>query len=174
MPTTGQYSDSDGQPRIRFERTFPHPVGAVWSAITDSEQLKQWFPTTVEWSELATGASIRFRFAEPESPEMAGEVREVSAPSRLVFTWGDDELRFELDPADGGAACRLAFTVALDAAEKAARDGAGWEGCLDALGLVAGGQRPARPMSPDAWRGYYAEYQARGFPVGAQVPDTPG
>jgi uncharacterized protein YndB with AHSA1/START domain len=172
MPTTGRYSDGDGQPRIRFERTFPHPVGAVWSAITDPDQLEQWFPTTVEWSELAPGASIRFRFAEPDVPEMTGEVREVSAPARFVFTWGDDELRFELNPIESGAACRLAFTVVLDAADKAARDGAGWEACLDALGLVAGGQRPPRPLPSDTWRAYYAEYQQRGFPAGAAVPET--
>jgi uncharacterized protein YndB with AHSA1/START domain len=174
MPTTGQYSDADGQPRIRFERTFPHPVHAVWSAITDPEQLGQWFPTSVEWAELAPGAPIHFRFDQPGYPDMSGEIVEVAESERLVFTWGDDELQFELMPADEGEKCRLAFTVALDAADKAARDGAGWEACLDALALVAGGQRPERPMPTDAWQEHYAEYQRRGFPVGAEVPESHG
>jgi uncharacterized protein YndB with AHSA1/START domain len=172
MLTSGQYSDGDGQPRIRFERTFPHPVGAVWTAITDPAQLEQWFPTTVQWSELTPGAPVRFRFSEADYPDMSGEIREVSEPIRLVFTWGDDELSFELAPADDGGGCRLAFTVALDAANKAARDGAGWEACLDALGLVAGGQRPERPLPAAGWKDYYLEYQQRGFPAGAAVPDA--
>jgi uncharacterized protein YndB with AHSA1/START domain len=171
MPTSGRYSDGDGQPRIRFERTFPHPVHTVWSAISDPEQLGQWFPTTVDWDELAPGAAIRFHFAEVDYPDMIGQVREVEAPSRLAFTWGDDELLFELEPDAGGAGCRLAFTVALDAAEKAARDGAGWEACLDALGLVAGGERPARPLPTDSWRDYYEAYQRQGVPAGAEIPD---
>jgi uncharacterized protein YndB with AHSA1/START domain len=132
MPTTGHYSDADGQPRIRFH------------------------------------------FEEHDYPDMTGEIREVAALERFVFTWGDDELQFELMPADEGQACRLAFTVALDAADKAARDGAGWEACLDALGLVAGGQRPVRPMPTDAWQEHYAEYQRRGFPVGAEIPESHG
>jgi uncharacterized protein YndB with AHSA1/START domain len=172
MPTTGRYSDDDGHPRIRFERTYPHPVDAVWSAISDPAQLQQWFPTTVEWAELTPGAAIRFRFAEPDYPDMTGEVSEVSAPTRLAFTWGDDQLLFELAPAESGAACRLAFTVLLDAAEKAARDGAGWESCLDALGQVAGGERPQRPLPTDDWRDHYEAYQRLGFPAGAEVPET--
>jgi uncharacterized protein YndB with AHSA1/START domain len=172
MPTTGRYSDDDGQPRIRFERTYRHPVDAVWSAISDPAALQQWFPTTVEWDELTPGAPIRFRFAEPDYPDMTGEVSEVRAPTRLAFTWGADELLFELAPAESGAACRLAFTVILDAAEKAARDGAGWEACLDALGRVAGGEHPQRPLPTDDWRDYYEAYQRLGFPAGAEVPET--
>ncbi|MEA2212937.1 MAG: hypothetical protein QOF83_2885 [Solirubrobacteraceae bacterium] len=42
------------------------------------------------------------------------------------------------------------------------------------LDLVAGGQRPPRPMPADTWRGYYAAYRERGFPVGAEVPDRVG
>jgi uncharacterized protein YndB with AHSA1/START domain len=171
MPTTGRYSDDDGQPQIRFERTYGHPVNAVWSAISDPDQLGQWFPTTVEWDQLEPGAPIRFRFAEPDYPDMFGKVSEVSAPTRLAFTWGEDELLFELSPAQAGTACRLAFTVLLDAAEKAARDGAGWEACLDALGRVAGGERPQRPLPTDGWQDHYETYQRLGFPAGAEVPD---
>jgi uncharacterized protein YndB with AHSA1/START domain len=171
MATSGRYEDSDGQPRIRFERTIPHPVGTVWTAITDPEQLEQWFPTSVEFSGLATGAPIAFRFAEDRYPPMSGEIRELSPPERLVFTWGDDELTFELDSRDGGAACRLAFSVALDAADKAARDGAGWEACLDALALVAAGGLPPRPMPASQWQAYYDEYRRQGLPAGAAIPE---
>lgn len=64
--TTGRYEQVDGQPVVRFERTFPHPVGAVWEAVTDSAQLVQWFPTTVEFSELG-----RARRSSSGSPRTA-------------------------------------------------------------------------------------------------------
>jgi uncharacterized protein YndB with AHSA1/START domain len=171
VPTTGHYSSGDGQPEIRFERTFPHPVTAVWAAITSPGDLAAWFPTTVEFGELATGAPITFRFAQDGYPDMEGEVREVRPHERFVFTWGEDVLDFELAPGEEPDSCRLAFTVALDAADKAARDGAGWEACLDALAVVAGGEHPQRPLSEDSWRAYYEEYQQRGFPAGAGLPD---
>ena len=95
MPSpTGHYEQVDGLPVVRFERTFPHPVGAVWEAVTDPAQLEKWFPTTVEISALRPGAPIEFHFAQDAYPPMTGEVREVDEPRRLVFTWGDDELTF--------------------------------------------------------------------------------
>jgi uncharacterized protein YndB with AHSA1/START domain len=170
MPTTGTYDDSNGQPVVRFERTFPHPVQAVWEAITDSSQLEAWFPTTVEFERLSAGAPIAFRFADDAYPPMDGSVLDVQPERRLSFTWGDDVLTFELEPRDGGAACRLSFVVVLDSADKAARDGAGWEQCLDGLVLVAAGDHPQRPMPADAWRAYYDEYRRRGLPASAPIP----
>ncbi len=80
MPTTGQYSSGDGRPEIRFERTFPHPVSAVWAAITSPDDLGAWFPTTVEFGELAAGAPIVFRFAQDDYPDMEGEVEGGASP----------------------------------------------------------------------------------------------
>lgn len=169
--TTGSYHEVQGQPVVRFERTFPHPVHAVWEAITDPRQLEAWFPTAVEFSGLTPGAPIEFRFAEDRYPPMSGQVLEVVPSQRLAFTWGDDELTFELEEREDGTACRLALSVVLDSAEKAARDAAGWDQCLDALGLLVGGQRPERPISSDSWRAYYEEYQRRGLPATAPVPE---
>jgi hypothetical protein len=64
----------------------------------------------------------------------------------------------------GGAACRLAFSVVLDSADKAARDSAGWDDCLDMLDQVVDGRTPERPYLSDKWRGYYEEHKRRGFP----------
>src|SRR5581483_9274557 len=174
MPqTTGHYTDIDGQPVVRFERTFPHPVQAVWEAITDPGQLEAWFPTTVEFEKLTPGAPIRFRFTQDfsdEYPPMSGEFLEVDAPNRLVFTWGEDSLTFELDEQRDGGACRLAFSVALGTEDKAARDSAGWESCLDMLAQVTDGATPQRPAPSDNWRAYYEEYKRLGLPATAEIP----
>jgi uncharacterized protein YndB with AHSA1/START domain len=167
---TGRYEQVDGLPVVRFERTFPHPVAAVWEAVTDPARLAQWFPTTVEFSELRPGAAIDFRFAEDAYPPMQGIFREVDELRRLVFTWGDDVLTFELSEEDGGKACRLAFSVVLDDAGKAARDSAGWESCLDMLALAAAGETPRRPSETGGWKEYYEHYRAAGFPALAEIP----
>ncbi len=170
MPITGHYEQINGLPVVRFERTIPHSVQSVWDAVSDPEQLEKWFPTTVEFSELRAGAPITFRFADDAYPPMEGEVKEVARPRRLVFTWGDDELTFELSERDDGAACRLAFTVVLDTEGKAARDSAGWENCLDMLEQVAGGRSPERPAGGGAWEARYEHYRTLGFPATAEIP----
>jgi uncharacterized protein YndB with AHSA1/START domain len=144
-------------------------VAAVWRAITEPDQLEKWFPTTVEFSELRTGAPIAFRFATHDLPPMQGAFVDVDEPRRLVFTWGDDTLTFELAGRDGGAACRLAFSVVLDDAGKA-RDSAGWESCLDMLAVAASGQVPGRPAGTGPWEEDYEHYKAAGFPATAEIP----
>ena len=171
MPTSGQYKTIDGRPIVRFERTFPDPVQAVWEAISDPAQLAAWFPTTVEFERLEAGAPIAFHFPDDAYPPMTGRLLEVAPGQRLSFTWGPDTLTFELSQADDGAGCRLAFSVELESSDKAARDSAGWEQCLDMLAAVAGGAAPERPASRDAWRTYYEEYQRRGFPATAEIPN---
>jgi uncharacterized protein YndB with AHSA1/START domain len=171
MPTTGRYENRDGQPLVRFERTFPHSVAAVWGAITDPGQLAEWFPTTVEFDRLEVGEEIAFRFAQEAYPPISGVMLDVDPERRLSFTWGDDRLTFELEPREGDEACRLVFSVALDSADKAARDAAGWDQCLDMLGAVAGGRSPLRPAATDDWRVYYNEYRRQGLPATAPLPE---
>ena len=172
MPTaTGTYDQVDGSPVVRFERTFPHAATQVWEAITDSDRLAQWFPTTVEFDELRVGAPIVFRFTDHPIGPMSGVFREVSPPRRLSFTWGDDVLTFELSERDGGRACRLAFSVLLDSADKAARDAAGWDDCLDMLEAVLSGEAPERPSRSGSWKARYDEYKRQGFPASAPIPE---
>jgi uncharacterized protein YndB with AHSA1/START domain len=172
MPTaTGTYDQVEGSPVVRFERTFPHGPAHVWEAISDSDRLAQWFPTSVEFEELRPGAPITFRFAEDRYPAMSGVFREVSPPRRLSFTWGDDVLTFELEERDGGAACRLAFSVVLDSADKAARDAAGWDDRLDMLDAVVSGHKPEQSSDSGSWQARYDAYKSRGFPATAPIPE---
>ena len=121
------YEQTDGRPLVRFERTFPHPVAAVWRSITDPARLEQWFPTTVEFVAAERRAS-RSSFVSP-SDDLPADGRESSSRSTGPGDWCSRgvtiELTFELAERDGGAACRLAFSVVLDGAGKAARDAPG-------------------------------------------------
>ena len=59
----------------------------------------------------------------------------------------------------------------LDSADKAARDSAGWDDCLDMLDGVVAGETPERPWKPESWRARYDEYKRQGFPATAPIPD---
>ena len=107
----------DGRYVLRFERHIAHPPQRVWRALTEPDQLRQWFPTDIE-GERKPGAKIRFAFREPapraeDMPELLehdpedldGEFTEFDPPRRLAYTWGEEDLRWELEPA--GEGCRL-------------------------------------------------------------------
>jgi uncharacterized protein YndB with AHSA1/START domain len=167
----GAYDTIENRPALRFERRLSHPVEVVWRAITESDQLQNWFPSRVEVDELRPGAEMTFRFENMplDAPStMTGRVTEFDPPRLFEFYWGEDHLRFELEPVHGSEnACVLRLTVLLDEREKAARDGAGWHVCLDRLGRqLAGAEAGGR----EDWRDLYEEYQRRGMPVGAPIP----
>jgi hypothetical protein len=67
------------------------------------------------------------------------------------------------------AACRLVFSVVLDSEDKAARDSAGWDTCLDVLDEVVDGRTPQQPTPTDVWSAYYEEYKRLGLPAKAPL-----
>lgn len=140
------------QPAVRLERDLPDPPEVVWGALTKREQLRAWFPcdVIVAGGEWQVGAEISFPFP-PEVIEMtlSGEVLAVDEPRELAFTWGEETLRFELNPRGGGT--RLVLIDELPAGS-AARNAAGWEDCLDKLA----GLEPAS----DSWKRRFARHSA--------------
>jgi uncharacterized protein YndB with AHSA1/START domain len=170
----GNYDTIDQKPALRFERRLSHPVDVVWRAITESDELEHWFPSRVVVGDLRPGAELTFEFEDmplDAPPTMTGRVTEFDPPRVFAFYWGDDHLRFQLEPLDGEQACLLSLTVLLDSREKAARDGAGWHVCLDRLEqLLAGDDGPPLTGVNEGWRGLYEEYQRRGVPAGAPIP----
>jgi uncharacterized protein YndB with AHSA1/START domain len=165
----GDYDTIENRPALRFERRLSHPVDVVWRAITVSDELVHWFPSRVEVDELRPGAEMTFRFEsmpiEGAPMTISGRVTDFEPPRLFGFYWGEDHLRFELEPA-GDAACVLRLTVLLDEREKAARDSAGWHVCLDRLEAQLGGRNGAS----EDWRALYEEYERRGAPTGAPLP----
>ncbi|HYZ30585.1 MAG TPA: SRPBCC domain-containing protein [Thermoleophilaceae bacterium] len=138
------------QPAVRLERRLPDPPAVVWRALTEREQLRSWFPcdVIVAGGRWEAGAAITFEFpAEVIDMTLSGDVLEVDEPRVLAFTWGEETLRFELTPEDGGTRLVLIDELPPSAA---ARNAAGWESCLDRLA----GVEPA----PDAWRPRFEAY----------------
>jgi uncharacterized protein YndB with AHSA1/START domain len=136
---------------LRFERRLRHSPREVWAAITDPERRATWFPDTMI-GELTPGASLRFVTGYDAIPEFTGTVLAVEPERLLEFTWGEDTLRFELEPADGGG-CVLTLRDSIAELGKAARDGAGWHVCLEQLAAALDG----RSVAPDRGTARWAE-----------------
>lgn len=145
------------RPAVRLERDLKDAPEVVWRAVTERDQLRSWFPcdVIVEGGEWVPGAAITFPFP-PEVIDMTltGEVLEVDEPNLLVFTWGDETLRFELCPHGDGT--RFALINELPGS-RAARNAAGWEACLDRLV----GLDPA----PNAWQPRFRAFSAEFEPL---------
>jgi uncharacterized protein YndB with AHSA1/START domain len=148
---------SGDKPVLRFERFLPRPVEEVWRAVTDPTELRTWFPTRMEIDRWEAGATLTHHFdGQPYGP-LPGTVLECSKPHRLVFTWGEDTIGFELSAAEGGTAFVLTEELG---SSRAARNAAGWEVCLERLvdGVVG-----------EAWSARFERYSASFEPLlGAQ------
>ncbi|GAA5083070.1 uncharacterized protein YndB with AHSA1/START domain [Thermocatellispora tengchongensis] len=144
----------DGRFAVRFERVLDHPPQKVWRALTEPGHLAAWFPVLVEFHAVA-GAALRFelkpeakrRFdiAEDEDTASYGEVIAADPPRLLEYTWGNEILRWELQP-HGDTACRLVFTNVFDERDTGAPAAAGWHVALDLLTAALDGREV--PWSP--------------------------
>jgi uncharacterized protein YndB with AHSA1/START domain len=169
MTNLATYVEDGDRPAVRFERTYDHPVERVWAAVTEPHQLRQWFPATVT-IDLRVGGPITFS-DDPSIEDRTGTILACDPPRTLAFTWGAEELRFELARTEDGR-CRFTLTDVLSDRSAAARQAAGWSVCLDELDTLVAGGHPAGPHAANAtaWQPLYDTYRAAGMPSGAPIP----
>jgi uncharacterized protein YndB with AHSA1/START domain len=148
----GKLEQAGAQWRLRFEHELAHAPEKVWRALTEHDHLQAWFPHTIvgEWT---VGAPLRF---QSKHGDFDGEVLAFQPPTLLEFRWGPDTIRFELAPA-GGDRCTLTLLDTLQELGKAARDGAGWDACLEALADELDGRAGAGP-SRERWAQVHPGY----------------
>ena len=165
----GTYVDLDGRPAVRFVRTYPHAIERVWRAVTSPDELRHWFPSQVA-IELKAGGTIRFS-GDPYAEDRCGTVLACDPPRRLAFTWADDELRFELEPVDGGQT-RFTLINVLSERNAAARNASGWTVCLHELAKHLAGEPSDGPHSATTlpFQPLYDAHVAAGLPSGAEIP----
>ena len=80
---------------VTREVVLEAPVEEVWEALTDPEQLEEWFANDVEL-DLRPGGGASFRWSNGE--ERHATVTEVEPERRLAFDWEDEgTVEFTLD-----------------------------------------------------------------------------
>lgn len=128
-------------PSLTIDRDFDADPTRVWTALTDSGELAQWFwpPRLATSVETDVRPGGRYRIAsEVGEMAVAGEYRAVEPPQRLSGTWrwdgedADTVVTIDLRPTATGTRLRLVHDGFADAE---ARDvhAQGWQDCLERL-----------------------------------------
>ncbi|TML05575.1 MAG: SRPBCC domain-containing protein [Actinobacteria bacterium] len=76
-----------GVVEVTREIVFPVPPDEVWEALTDPDQLEEWFANDVELDPREGGEGV-FRWDDGE--ERHATVIEAAPGERLVLDWDDD------------------------------------------------------------------------------------
>jgi uncharacterized protein YndB with AHSA1/START domain len=147
----------DNRFALRFERRLAHSQAKVWTAITDTEQLRSWFVEILDYDRsqliFEEGAELRFVPKDPTAPTGVGKVTQSDPPHLLEYTWDTETLRWQIE-AEGDAACRLIFTNILDRHDSATAVAPGWHAALDMLSALLDGRKAESP----AWEKLLDEY----------------
>ncbi|WP_337100062.1 SRPBCC family protein [Paenibacillus sp. YIM B09110] len=141
----------------RFERYWTHSTEEVWSWLTDNDKLPIWF-SELRVDELREGGVIKFDMQDGTFEDMV--ITELRTGSVLEYTWDTDRVRFELYE-DGVGGCKLVFTEIIKAiTNHTPRDIAGWDVCLDVIGMLLDGEGDA--VTPEfrkgKWEVRYEQY----------------
>lgn len=93
------------------EFEYPHPIEAVWAAITDADAISQWLMVT-DGFKPEVGA--KFTLSQPGAAwgNVEGEVLEVDEPNHIRYTWTNGPgfnttVTLSLERTNGGTLLRL-------------------------------------------------------------------
>jgi uncharacterized protein YndB with AHSA1/START domain len=141
-------------------RDLRHSPQNVWAALTDPAQLREWAPFDANRSLSAAGPVTLTTVGAPAQQVSASTVKRAEAPRLLEYTWGGNDLRWQLEPHDGGT--RLTLWHHIDR-NYIAWGAAGWHICLDVLDHLLAGDPIGRIVGADAlkfggWQRLNTEY----------------
>ena len=141
-------------------RDLSHPPGEVWRALTDPAALREWAPFDADRNLGKTGAATLTTVGAPQPHVSQTEVKRAEEPRLLEFSWGGQDLRWELEPLAGGTRLTLWHTIDRRYISMGA---AGWHICLDVLARFLDGNPLGRivgieVMKFEGWQRLNAEY----------------
>lgn len=163
-PAAGAKVRKDGERwTLVLVRDLRHPPARVWQALTDPAHLSAWAPFDADRDLGAVGPVTLSTVGAPTPQVSASAVKRAEAPRVLEYTWGDGELRWELEPVAGGT--RLTLWHGIDR-RFVSWGAAGWHVCLDVLDRRLAGQPMERIVGADAlklagWQRLVGEYAAQ-------------
>src|SRR6187402_2845255 len=112
-PASGAQVHKDGEKwTLLLVRELRHPPVMVWEALTDPAQLAQWAPFDADRNLAALGP-VELSTVGAPTPQIAkGTVHRAEAPVHentglLEYTWGEQNLRWQLEPLGPGTRLTL-------------------------------------------------------------------
>jgi uncharacterized protein YndB with AHSA1/START domain len=154
-------------------RELRHPPTKVWQALTDPEQLREWAPFDADRN-LGTPGPVKLStVATPVTRVSESSVKRAEAPRLLEYAWGENDLRWELQPMGSGTRLTLWHNIGH---RFIAMGAAGWHICFDVLDRYLAGHPIGRMVGGDAskfggWKRLNAEY-AKQFGIETTKPHT--
>lgn len=149
-------------------RDLSHPPEKVWRAITQPEHLREWAPFDSDRNLGNVGTAKLSTVGAPKQMVAETQIKRADEPRLLEYSWGGQDLRWELEPQGAGTRLTLWHNINRGFISMGA---AGWHICFDVMDRLLAGQPIGRIVGPDAmgfdgWQRLNAEY-ARQFGVEA-------
>jgi uncharacterized protein YndB with AHSA1/START domain len=151
-------------------RDLRHPPAKVWQAITDPDHLREWAPFDSDRNLGTVGTATLTTVGAPTPQISESTVKRAEAPRLLEYSWGGNDIRWELEPVGSGTRLMLWHNIDRRFISWGA---AGWHICFDVLDRLLAGEPIGRIVGGDAlkfdgWQRLNAEY-AKQFGI-----ETPG
>jgi uncharacterized protein YndB with AHSA1/START domain len=151
-------------------RELSHAPAKVWEALTDPQHLREWAPYDADRSLGTVGSAKLTTVGAPQPMVSETQVKRADPPKLLEFNWGDQEIRWELEPLGAGGT-RLTLWHSIDR-RFISMGAAGWHIGLDVLDRLLAGHPIGRMVGPDAvkfggWKRLNAEYAQQ---FGVELP----
>lgn len=174
-PASGAQVRKEGQNwTLVLVRELRHRPEKVWQALTDPAQLREWAPFDADASLGTAGAAVKLTtVGAPKLNVTDTTVTRADAPKLLVYNWGGNEMRWELEALGGGTRLTLWTSIPRSFISMGA---AGWHVCFDVLDHLLGETPIGRIVGPDAmkfsgWQRLNAEYAMQ---FGIETPKPRG
>jgi uncharacterized protein YndB with AHSA1/START domain len=141
-------------------RELRHPPTKVWQALTEPEHLREWAPFDADKSLASTG-TVKLSTVGAPAPQVSETVVKRAEPPKLLqYSWGDNDLRWQLEPLGKGT--RLTLWHNIDR-RYISWGAAGWHICFDVLDAHLAGEPIGRmvgmeTMKFDGWQRLQKEY----------------
>ncbi|HUK24379.1 MAG TPA: SRPBCC family protein [Terriglobales bacterium] len=154
-------------------RELRHAPERVWQALTDPAQLREWAPFDADGNLGMGGATVKLTTVGAPGPRITETtVKRAEAPRLLEYSWGDFNMKWELEASSGGTRLTLWINIGHRFISMGA---AGWQVCFDVLDHYLSGTPIGRIAGPQAmnfegWRRLNADY-AKQF--GIEPPNWP-
>jgi uncharacterized protein YndB with AHSA1/START domain len=162
-PAAGAEVRKDGEKwTLVLVRELRHSPQKVWNALTEPASLREWAPFDADRSLAAVGPVKLSTVGTPTPQVSETEVTRADAPKLLEYRWGDNDMRWELEPLGDGT--RLTLWHNIDRGF-IAMGAAGWHICLDVLDRLVGDEPIGRIVGGEAmkfgWPRLNEEYAKR-------------
>jgi uncharacterized protein YndB with AHSA1/START domain len=170
-PATGSQVRKAGENwTLIVVRELRQSPATVWQALTDPAQLREWAPFDADRA-LATVGPVKLSTVGTPTPVVSEtRVTRAEPPSLLEYRWGDNDLRWHLEPFGEGTRLTLWHNIGR---RFVAMGAAGWHICLDVLDRLLAGKPIGRIVGAEAmkfdWPRLNAEY-AEQFGIEPLIP----